>query len=331
MKINLANKSFLTLLDFSASEIRYLLDLAHTLKKKRKDGILGESLKGKNVAMLFEKTSTRTRCAFEIGIVEEGGYCSIIDISSSQFGKKESVADSAKVLAGFYHGLVFRGYAQSDAEELARSSGVPVYNALTDAEHPTQILADLMTIEENLSSKPLSQTKVVYVGDTNNNVATAWLYAAAKLGMHFVAFGPKELQPSKEVWATANELAAKSGAKIEWSDNKNCLNGADVIYTDVWISMGEEDKVFAKANLLKDYQITMDMLLATNNPQVLFMHCLPAFHDQKTLFVKKMWAEHKIDVREVTDEVFKSQHSVVFTEAENRLHSIKAILVATLS
>jgi len=226
--------------------------------------------------------------------------------------------------------VVFRGYAKRDAENLAIFSRVPVYNALTDSEHPTQILADLMTIEEHLPSKNLAQVKVVYVGDTNNNVATAWLYAAAKLGMHFVAFGPKELQPTHAVLAATRDLAKESGATIEVSDNKDCLNGADVIYTDVWVSMGEENLALAKVNLLKEYQITMEMLCLTNNPEVLFMHCLPAFHDHETVFVKKMLQEHNIDVREVTDEVFKSKNSVVFAEAANRLHTIKAILVATL-
>lgn len=331
MKINLLNKNFLTLLDFSLLEIRYLLDLSHSLKKKRQNGVIGTSLSGKNIALLFEKSSTRTRCAFEISIIEEGGYCSIIDIASSQFGKKESVADSAKVLACFYNGLVFRGYAQKNLETLATYSGIPVYNALTDNEHPTQILADLMTIEEFLPDKPLSKIKIVYVGDTNNNVATAWIYACAILGMHFVACGPKELHPRKEVLEKVAQVAINSKAIIELSENKNCLNGADVIYNDVWISMGEETKALTKVELLKDYKVTMNMLSQTNNPRVLFMHCLPAFHDKETLFAKTMKDEYNVDIREVTDEVFNSKHSVVFAEAANRLHTIKAILIATLS
>jgi ornithine carbamoyltransferase len=330
MTIDLHSRSFLTLLDFSPAEIRYLLDLSHQLKQKRQQGIIGSSLRGKNIALLFEKTSTRTRCAFEIGVIEEGGHPSFIDISSSQFGKKESVEDSARVLAGFYHGIEFRGYSQKTVEDLAKYSGIPVYNGLTDEDHPTQILADLMTIEEALPHKPLNQVKVVYVGDTRNNMANAWMYGCAKMGMHFVAYGPSELNPAPESLNKALACAKENGATIEVSSDPACLASADVIYTDVWVSMGEEDQIVNRANLLKDYQITMDMLKQTNNPEVLFMHCLPAFHDCQTKFVSDASQNFGVDVREVSDEVFRSKHSIVFREAENRLHSIKAILVATL-
>lgn len=331
MNINLYNRSFITLLDFSKDEINYLLNLAHQLKHKRNQGIKGNLLSGKNIALLFEKTSTRTRCAFEIGLVEEGGYPSFIDVSSSQFGKKESVEDSANVLAGFYHGIEFRGYAQKTVEDLAFYSGVPVYNGLTDDDHPTQILADLMTIQEALPHKKLDQIKVVFVGDTRNNMSNAWMYGCAKMGMHFVAYGPKELHPDSQALLKAEACAALSGATIEVSDDQNCLLGADVIYTDVWVSMGEEEQLVNRANLLQNYQITTSMLQQTKNSDVLFMHCLPAFHDLQTKFVSDALQEYGVDVREVTDEVFRSKNSIVFQQSENRLHSIKAILVATLS
>lgn len=326
----LHNRSFLSLLDFSAVELNYLLNLAHDLKAKRAQGILGNSLKGKSVALLFEKTSTRTRSSFEIGVIEEGGYPSFIDVSSSQFGKKESVEDSAKVLAGFYHGIEFRGFAHKTVEDLAKFSGVPVYNGLTDEEHPTQILADMMTIQEVFPHKALKDIKVVYVGDTRNNMSNAWIYGCAIMGMHFVAYGPEDLFPSAEVMAKANAIAKKTGAVIELSSDISALKDADVIYTDVWISMGEEAQIESRAKLLQPYKITTDMLNATQNPDVIFMHCLPAFHDFETKFVKDAQEQFGVDVREVTDEVFRSKHSVVFQQAHNRLHSIKAILVATL-
>lgn len=330
MNINLYGKSFLTLLDFSAEEISYLLDLAHQLKQKRQQGIKGTSLAGKNIALLFEKTSTRTRCAFEVSVAEEGGYPSFIDVSSSQFGKKESVEDSAQVLAAFYHGIEFRGYAQKTVEDLAKYSSVPVYNGLTDDDHPTQILADLMTIQEALPDKPLAQIKIVFVGDTRNNMSNAWMYGCAKMGMHFVAYGPKELHPDPIAVGKAQACAALSGAIIEASDDPACLLDADVIYTDVWVSMGEEAQIVNRANLLQDYQITTAMLEQTKNPAVIFMHCLPAFHDLQTKFIGDALKEFGVDVREVSDEVFRSKHSIVFQQAGNRLHSIKAILVATL-
>lgn len=330
MAINLYGRSFLTLLDFSDNEIYYLLNLAHKLKHKRQNGIVGDLLRGKNVVLLFEKASTRTRCAFEIGVAEEGGHITYLDIQTSQFGKKESIEDSASVLANFYHAIGFRGFSRQTVNGLAKYSNIPVYNGLTDDDHPTQILADLMTIQEALPNKKLSELKVVFVGDTRNNVANAWMYASVKLGMHFVLYGPKELYPNQEILDNA-KLANTSGAKIEVSDNDECLKNADVIYTDTWVSMGEESQLTERVKLLKDYRVTMEMLYKTQNPNVLFMHCLPAFHDLQPTFVKNAKDSHGLDITEVTDEVFRSKHSLVFQESANRLHTIKAILVATLS
>jgi ornithine carbamoyltransferase len=331
MVIDLYGKSFLSILDLSQQEILFLLDLSHYLKNKRKNGVRGDLLLGKNVALLFEKTSTRTRCSFELGVIEEGGYPSYIDVASSQFGKKESVEDTARVLSKFYHAICFRGFSQKTVTELAKYSQLPVYNALTDDEHPTQIMADLMSIQEALPHKQLSEIKIVFVGDTRNNVAYSWMYACAKLGMHFVAYGPNLLHPQEHKVQLAKEYAKQSGAKIEISDDISCLKNADIIYTDVWVSMGEEDKLQERVSLLKNYQVTMDMLLQTNNPNILFMHDLPAFHDKQTEYASLAFEKYGLNISEVTDEVFRSKHSIVFQEAENRLHTIKAIVVATLN
>lgn len=328
MAVNLKGRSFLTLMDFTPLEIRYLLDLAKDLKAKRRAGIFNDLLKGKNVLLLFEKTSTRTRCAFEVGAAEEGAHVTFLDSASSQFGKKESLEDSAKVLGRFYDGIEYRGYEQSVVEDLAKYSGVPVWNGLTDVDHPTQILADLMTIEEHCA-KPLNKVKVVFCGDTRNNMSYAWMYGCAKLGMHFVAYGPKELAPAQEVLDKVQVVAKETGATIEFRSDEACLKGADVIYTDVWASMGEEDQIPERVKLLTPYKVTMEMLEKTENPDVLFLHCLPAFHDFETKMAKQQ-KELGFDIREVTDEVFRSRHSVVFDEAENRMHTIKAVMVATL-
>lgn len=330
MTVDLHKRNFLSILDFDSTEIHYLLSLAHQLKTQRRIGIKGNSLIGKNIALLFEKNSTRTRCAFEVGIAEEGGQASFIDLSTSQFCKKESVEDSAKVLASYYDGIEFRGYSQKVIEELAKHANVPVYNGLTDDDHPTQIMADLMTIQELFPSKPLKELKVVYVGNTRNNMCNAWMYACAKLGMHFVAYGPEELQPNAQVLNKAKQAALTSGAQIEITSDAFALNAADVIYTDVWASMGEEAEIIDRAKLLQNFRVTKNMLAQTQNPEVIFMHCLPAFHDHETSFVKKIRSQFNVDICEVTDEVFRSNHSVVFQQAENRLHSIKSILVATL-
>jgi len=315
-------------MDFSPGEIRYLLDLSHDLKSKKRAGITNYLLKGKNIVLLFEKTSTRTRCAFEVGALEEGAHVTYLDQAGSQMGKKESLEDTAKVLGRFYDGIEYRGYKQSAVEDLAKYSGVPVWNGLTDVDHPTQILADMLTIEEHVA-KPLNKVKVVFAGDTRNNMAYAWMYGCAKMGMHFVALGPKELYPSKDVLDTVNEVAKETGATIEVSDDIEAVQGADVIYTDVWASMGEEDKIPERVKLLTPYKVTIEMLNKTGNPDVIFMHCLPAFHNFETKLAMEM-KEKGFDIREVTDEVFRSRHSVVFDEAENRMHTIKAVMVATL-
>jgi len=328
MPVNLKGRSFLTLMDFSPLEIRYMLDLSHDLKAKKRSGVRNEVLKGKNIVLLFEKASTRTRCAFEVAALDEGAHVTFLDSASSQMGKKESLEDSAKVLGRFYDGIEYRGFKQSVVEDLAKYSGVPVFNGLTDVDHPTQILADLLTIEEHIA-KPLNKIKVVFVGDTRNNMSYAWMYGCAKMGMNFVAYGPKELWPSEESMVKVKEVAKETGAIITISDKLEDLKGADVIYTDVWVSMGEEAQMEERVKQLKDYRVTMDMLRATGNSEVVFMHCLPAFHDLDTKVAKEAH-DRGLDISEVTDEVFRSKHSVVFDEAENRMHTIKAVMVATL-
>ncbi len=328
--VNLQGKSFLTLMDFTKEEILYLLDLAQELKEKKKKGILGKSLQGKNIALVFEKTSTRTRCAFETACLDEGGNVSFLDSSTTQMGKKESIEDSAKVLGRFFDGIEYRGSEQIVVEKLSKFSQVPVWNGLTDVDHPTQILADLLTIKEHCK-KPLEQVKVVFCGDVRNNMSYAWMYGCSKLGMNFVAYGPDELirELDQEILAKVKEQAKASGGSITISSSPECLDKADVIYTDVWASMGEENQIPQRVQLLSPYKVTMELLQKTNNPQVLFLHCLPAFHDFETGMAKEQ-KELGYDIREVTDEVFHSVHSKVFDEAENRMHTIKAVMVATL-
>jgi len=330
MAVNLKGRSFLTLMDFTPEEIRYMLDLSHDLKAKKRSGVHGEILKGKNVVLLFEKASTRTRCAFEIACLEEGAHVTFLDSGSSQMGKKESLEDTAKVLGRFFDGIEYRGYKQSVVEDLAKHAGVPVWNGLTDVDHPTQILADLLTIEEHVA-KPLNKVKVVFCGDIRNNMSYAWMYGCAKMGMHFVAYGPKELadQIDKDIVASTQAVAKETGAIIEISSTPDCLNGADVLYTDVWASMGEEDQIPARVKMLTPYKVTEEMLAATKNDDVIFLHCLPAFHDFETAMAKTQ-KDLGYDIREVTDEVFRSRHSKVFDEAENRMHTIKAVIVATI-
>jgi ornithine carbamoyltransferase len=329
MAVNLKGRSFLTLMDFTPSEVRYLLDLSHDLKTKKRQGVFNYLLKGKNIVLLFEKASTRTRCAFEVGALEEGAHVTFLDSNSSQMGKKESLEDSAKVLGRFYDGIEYRGFKQEVVEQLAKHSGVPVWNGLTDVDHPTQILADFLTIEEHCS-KPLNKVKLVFCGDIRNNMSYALMYGAAKTGMHFVALGPDSLAPDPKVLAAAREAAKETGAIIEvCNDMKTAVKDADVLYTDVWASMGEEDQIPARVKQLTPYKVTMEMIEATGNKDVLFLHCLPAFHDFETKLAKEQ-KELGYDIREVTDEVFRSRHSVVFDEAENRMHTIKAVMVATM-
>ena len=319
MAVNLKGRSFLTLMDFTPEEIRYMLDLAHDLKAKKRAGILGDTMKGKNVVLLFEKTSTRTRCAFETGALEEGAHVTFLDSKSSQMGKKESLEDTAKVLGRFYDGIEYRGYDQKVVEDLTKYAGVPVWNGLTDVDHPTQILADLLTIEEHVA-KPLRDCKVVFVGDVRNNMAYAWMYGCAKMGMHFVAYGPQELcdQVDADVVARAKAVAEETGAVIEVRSDVEAIKGADVLYTDIWASMGEEDQIPERVRMLTPYRVDEAMIEATENDNVIFMHCLPSFHDFETTMAKSQM-ELGYDIREVTDEVFRSRHSKVFDEAENRM------------
>ena len=331
MAVNLKGRSFLTLMDFTPEEIRYMLDLAHDLKAKKRAGIKGDLLAGKNVVLLFEKTSTRTRCAFEVGAMDEGAGVTFLDSKSSQMGKKESLEDTAKVLGRFYDGIEYRGYDQKVVEDLAKYAGVPVWNGLTDVDHPTQILADLMTIEEHVA-KPLRQVKVVFVGDIRNNMAYAWMYGCAKMGMSFVAYGPAELadQVDADVVARARAVAEETGASIEISSDVESIKGADVLYTDIWASMGEEEQIPERVRMLTPFRVNREMLDATGNDDVIFMHCLPSFHDFETTMAQSQ-KELGYDIREVTDDVFKSRHSKVFDEAENRMHTIKAVMVATIA
>ena len=331
MAVNLKGRSFLTLMDFTPEEIRYMLDLAHDLKAKKRAGIKGELLRGKNIVLLFEKTSTRTRCAFEVGAMDEGAGVTFLDSKSSQMGKKESLEDTAKVLGRFYDGIEYRGYDQKVVEDLAKYAGVPVWNGLTDVDHPTQILADLLTIEEHVA-KPLNRVKVVFVGDIRNNMAYAWMYGCAKMGMSFVAYGPAELadQVDADVVARARAVAEETGASIEISPDIESIKGADVLYTDIWASMGEEDQIPDRVRMLTPFRVTKEMLEATGNDDVIFLHCLPSFHDFETTMAQTQ-KELGYDIREVTDDVFKSRHSKVFDEAENRMHTIKAVMVATIA
>ena len=330
MAVNLKGRHFLTLMDFTPTEIRYLLDLAHDLKSKKRAGIRNNLLAGKNIVLLFEKTSTRTRCAFEVACMDEGGGVTFLDSKSSQMGKKETIADTAKVLGRFYDGIEYRGFKQSVVEELAANAGVPVWNGLTDVDHPTQILADLMTIEEHVA-KPLNKVKVVFSGDIRNNMSYAWMYGCAKMGMHYVAYGPDELaaELNEEAVAAAKAVAAETGAVIEVSSNPESLKGADVIYADIWASMGEEAEIPNRVRLLTPFKVTKELMAATENPDCIFMHCLPSFHDFETTMASEQ-KELGYDIREVTDEVFLSPASKVFDEAENRMHTIMAVMVATI-
>ena len=331
MAVNLKGRSFLTLQDFTPEEIRYLLDLGHDLKRKLRCGIHAPTLKGKHIVLLFEKTSTRTRCSFEVAATQEGAHVTFLDAGSSQMGKKESLEDSAKVLGRFFDGIEYRGYQQSVVENLAKWSGVPVWNGLTDADHPTQILADMMTIEEHCK-KPLKEIKVAFPGDVRNNMCYAWMIGAAKMGMRFTAIGPealcREVDPAIRDAAFAE--ARKNGGLIEISDSLEDVKDADVIYGDIWASMGEEEKMAERAAMLSPYRVDESVMEKTGNPDVLYLHCLPSFHDFETKMARD-WQAKGIDIREVTDEVFRGPHSVVFDEAENRMHSIKAVLVATMA
>jgi len=330
MPVNLKGRSLLTLKDFSTEEIRYLLDLSHDLKAKKRAGVKGNLLNRKNIVLIFDKASTRTRCAFETACWDEGGNATFL--TNSQMGKKESIEDTAKVLGRMYDGIQYRGFSQKLVEDLAKYSGVPVWNGLTDDDHPTQILADLLTIEEHVA-KPLSKVKMVYCGDARNNMGNALMIGSAKMGMHFVALAPRELWPNEKLTAEMKAIASETGGKIEFfsiEDADKALAGADVLYTDVWVSMGEEDKFEERIKQLEKYRVTMDFVKKTGNPDVIFLHCLPAFHDTETAVGKDIQKKFGISEMEVADAVFRSRHSKVFDQAENRLHTIKAIMVATI-
>ena len=328
MPINLKGRNFITLKDFSKQEIEYLLELSMDLKQKKRSGIKGNLLEGKNIVLLFEKTSTRTRCSFEVGAYDEGAR--VTCLSNSQMIKKESIEDTAKVLGRYYDGIEFRGFKQDTVEILATYAGVPVWNGLTDLYHPTQILADFLTIKENID-KPLNKTKLVYVGDARNNMGNSLLIGASKLGMDFTAIAPKELFPDEKLVQEMQIVAKETGSKIQFTEDiVEGVQNADAIYTDVWVSMGEEDKFEERINQLKPYQVNMEMINNSGNPDVIFLHCLPAFHDDKTVIGANIKKKFGLDAMEVTDEVFKSKYSKVFDEAENRMHTIKAVMVATI-
>lgn len=331
MAFNLRNRNFLKLLDFSPKEIKFLLDLAVDLKKAKYAGTEVQRLKGKNIALIFEKASTRTRCAFEVAVHDQGGNVTYLGPSGSQIGSKESMKDTARVLGRMYDGIEYRGYAQSIVEELGAYAGVPVWNGLTNEFHPTQILADFMTMMEH-SDKPLHQISFAYLGDARNNMGNSLLIGAAKMGMDFRAVAPKEVQPSDELVAKALEIAKETGAKITITDKvADGVKGCDFLYTDVWVSMGEPDEVWQqRIELLTPYQINAKTMALTQNPKTKFMHCLPAFHNRETKVGEEIFKKFGLDGMEVTEDVFESEASIVFDEAENRLHTIKAIMVATL-
>ncbi|MBQ9833080.1 MAG: ornithine carbamoyltransferase [Clostridia bacterium] len=328
MAVCLKGRSFLTLKDYTPEEIMHLLMLAKELKAKKKSGIRDKLLDGKNIVLIFDKTSTRTRCSFEVACADEGGHSTFL--TNSQMSSKESLEDTAKVLGRFYDGIEYRGFSQKLVEDLAKFSGIPVWNGLTDEYHPTQILADMLTIMEHCD-KPLNEVKFVYVGDARNNMGNSLMIGAAKMGMDFVAVAPKELFPNEALVEEMRELAKETGASITLTENIADVKGADVIYTDVWVSMGEEDQYEQRIKMLEPYRVTMDMIKATENENVLFLHCLPSFHDLETEVGRRIYEEYGLKELEVTDEVFRSRHSVVFDEAENRMHTIKAVIVATLT
>lgn len=325
--MNLRGRSFLTLLDYSPEEIRYLLDLSHALKREKLARVFPERLKHRNIVLIFDKTSTRTRCAFEVAALDEGAH--VTYLSNSQMGKKESLEDTAKVLGRYYDAIEYRGFGQQIVEDLARYSGVPVWNGLTDTDHPTQILADFMTIEEH-AKKPLKEIHLAYVGDARNNMGNSLMIGCAKMGVHFTAVAPKALWPEEELTAKMRALGETTGSKIEFSESLDAVSGADAVYTDVWVSMGEEAHYAERIALLEPYRVTMDLMKKTGNPDVLFLHCLPSFHDLETGVGKEIYEKYGLKEMEVSDEVFRSRHSVVFDEAENRMHTIKAVMVATL-
>lgn len=327
--MNLKGRHFLTLKDYTPEEIAYLLELSADLKKKKKEGVLTDTLRGKNVALIFEKTSTRTRCSFEVAAHDLGMGTTYLDPKGSQIGKKESIADTAKVLGSMYEGIEYRGFGQEIVEELAKYAGVPVWNGLTNEYHPTQMLADMLTIQENFGR--LKGIKLVYMGDARYNMGNSYMIACAKMGMDFVACAPKKYFPSEELVKQCEEYAKESGATITLTeDTMEGTKGADVICTDVWVSMGEPDEVWEeRIHDLTPYKVTKEVMTNAGE-QAIFLHCLPSFHDLNTQIGKEMGERFGLTEMEVTDEVFQSEQSKVFEEAENRMHTIKAVMAATL-
>lgn len=331
MAYNLRQRHFLTLLDFTPQEIKYLLDLSFSLKKAKYAGTEVQRLKGKNIALIFEKSSTRTRCAFEVAASDQGAGVTYLGPSGSQIGHKESMKDTARVLGRMYDGIEYRGFGQSIVEELAEYAGVPVWNGLTNEYHPTQVLADFMTMLEH-SPKPLNQMKFCYLGDARNNVGNSLMVGAAKVGLDFRAAAPSSVQPEESLIKQCREIASQTGGAVTiTADVKEAVKDADFLYTDVWVSMGEPQEVWKeRIKLLKPYQVNQKVIDMTGNPDVKFLHCLPAFHNRETHVGEEIFQKFGLEALEVTEEVFESDRSIVFDEAENRMHTIKAILVATL-
>jgi ornithine carbamoyltransferase len=331
MAFNLRNRSFVKLLDFSPKEIQFLLDLSADLKAAKYAGTEQQKLKGKNIVLLFEKDSTRTRCAFEVAAFDQGAHVTYLGPAGSQMGKKESMEDTARVLGRFYDGIEYRGYSQEIVETLAKHAGVPVWNGLTTEFHPTQILADFLTMREHCN-KPLCNVAFAYLGDARNNMGNSLMVGAAKMGMDFRAVAPKDCWPSDELYNQCLEIAKETGAKITRTESVEAgVKGCDFLYTDVWVSMGEPESVWAeRVKLLKPYQVNKKAMELTGNPNCKFMHCLPAFHNRKTVVGQDIYEKFGLESMEVTEEVFESDASIVFDEAENRMHTIKAVMVATL-
>ena len=327
--MNLKGRNFLTLKDFTPEEITYLIDLSAELKAKKKAGELHEYYKGKNIALIFEKTSTRTRCSFEVAAHDLGMGSTYLDPTGSQIGKKESIADTARVLGRMYDGIEYRGFAQSIVEDLAANAGVPVWNGLTTEFHPTQMLADIMTAEENFGN--MKGKKLVFMGDAGNNVGNSLMVVCAKLGINFVACGPAKQMPSAELIETCRKIAAENGSTVEITEDvKEGTKGAHVIYTDIWVSMGEPAELWAeRIKLLEPYRVTKEVM-ANADPEAIFMHCLPSFHDTNTTIGADIAKQFGVTEMEVADEVFEGPQSRVFDEAENRMHTIKAVMYATL-
>lgn len=331
MGFNLRNRNFLKLLDFTPKEIQYMLDLARDLKRAKYAGTEQPRLKGKNIALIFEKTSTRTRCAFEVAAHDQGAHVTYLGPSGSQIGVKESMADTARVLGRMFDGIEYRGFEQKIVEELAQHAGVPVWNGLTNEFHPTQILADFLTMMEH-TDKPLNKVSYAYIGDARYNMGNSLMVGGVKMGMDVRIVAPKGLQPDAELVATCQEIAKETGATLTITDNvAEGVKGCDFLYTDVWVSMGELAEVWAeRIALLKPYQVNKEMMEMTGNPKCKFMHCLPAYHNLETQVGRDVYKQFGLDGVEVTEEVFESENSIVFDEAENRMHTIKAVMVATL-